>query len=135
MSQVKIRAALETALNAMSPSLSTAWENVAFSPPASSVPYQRAFLLFAEPDDPEAGHALHIERGIFQINLLYPLQSGDGTARARADLIKATFYRSRSFTSGGVTVSIEKTPEAGQGTVDGDRWLIPVKIRFFTQIT
>lgn len=135
MSQIKIRAALETALNAILPAIDTAWENVSFNPPASSTPYQAAFVLFAEPDDPEAGHALHIERGILQINLKYPLQTGDGTARARAELIRTTFYRGRSFTSDGVTVSVENTPEAGQGTVDGDRWLIPVKIRFKSQIT
>lgn len=134
MSQVKIRAALEVALNAIAPALATAWENSAFVPPAASVPYQQAFMLFAEPDDPEAGHAVHIQRGIFQINLLYPIGVGDATARARAKVLIDTFYRSRSFTSGGVTVSVERTPEAGQGTVDGDRWLIPVKIRFFSQI-
>lgn len=135
MSQVKIRAALETALAAMAPALSTAYENVPYTPPASSVPYQRVFLLFAEPDDPEAGHVLHVERGFMQINLMYPLGVGDATARARAKLIQDTFYRGCSFTSGGVTVSVERTPEAGQGTVDGDRWFIPVKVRFSAQIT
>lgn len=135
MSQVKIRAALETALAAMTPALDTAWENVAYTPPASSTPYQSAFILFAEPDDPEAGNSLHVERGIFQINLKYPLQAGDGAARARAELIQSTFYRGRSFTYSGVTVSVERTPEAGQGTVDGDRWFVPVKIRFLSQIT
>lgn len=135
MSQTKIRAALEAALAAMLPAITTAWENVSFTPPASTTPYQEAFTLFAEPEDPEAGHALHIQRGIFQINLKYPLGAGDATARARAKMLIDTFYRSRSFTSGGVTVSVEKTPEAGQGTVDGDRWLIPVKIRFFAQIS
>jgi hypothetical protein len=135
MSQIKIRAALETALAAIAPALSTAWENVAFTPPASSVPYQCAFVMFAEPDDPEAGRTMYFERGIFHINLLYPLGAGDATARTRAKLIKDTFYRGRSFTSGGVTASVEKTPDAGQGSVDGDRWLIPVKIRFTSQIT
>lgn len=134
MSQVKIRAALETALAAMTPALSTAYENVAFTP-VPGTPYQRAFLLPAEPDNPEAGHVVHIARGIFQVNLMYPLQAGDSTARTRAELIRTTFYRSRSFTSGGVTVSVEKTPEAGQGTPDGDRWMIPVKIRFVSQIS
>lgn len=134
MSQVSIRAALEVALAAISPALETAWENHAFTPPAPSVPYQRAFVLFAEPSDPEAGNAIHFERGIFQINLMYPLQAGDSTARARAEAIRTAFYRGRSMTSGGITAVVEKTPEAGQGTVDGDRWFIPVKIRFFAQI-
>lgn len=134
MSQIKIRAALETALAAMSPSLTTAYENVPFTPPASSSPYQRAFVMFAEPDDPEAGHSMHIERGIFQVNLLYPLQAGDSTARARAEAIKTTFRRGATFTKDSINTVVEKTPEAGQGTPDGDRWMIPVKIRFSAQI-
>lgn len=135
MSQIKIRAALETALAAITPAIATAYENIPFTPPAADVPYQAAFVLFAEPENPEAGNAINLQRGIFQVSLLYPLQVGDSTARARAELLRTTFYRGRAFTNGGVTAIVEKTPEAGQGTVDGDRWFIPVKIRFVSQIT
>jgi len=131
MSQVAIRKALETALNAMSPALPTAWENAAFVTPDPSAPYQRAFLLFAAPDDDELGNANHTERGIFQINLLYPLQTGDKDARTRAELIKTTFARAKSFSNSGISTIIERTPEASGGMVDGDRWLVPVKCRFF----
>jgi hypothetical protein len=133
MSQILIRAALETALAAITPALATSWENVAFSPPASSVPYQRAFLMFAEPDNSEFGSA-HREQGVFQVSLMYPLQAGDGAVRARAELIRRTFYRGSSFTNGGVTVSVTHTPEIGAGTVDGDRWFVPVKSRFISNI-
>lgn len=130
MSGVKnIRIALETALAAMAPSLATAWENTAFAPPASSVPYQRAYILFSTPDNQEFG-ASHIQQGIFQINLLYPLQAGPADAADRAELIRASFRRGFSFTNSGVTVNITRTPEVGQGLPDGDRWLVPVKVRF-----
>ena len=36
MSSVKVKAALETALAAMTPALVTAWPNVAFTPPLDS---------------------------------------------------------------------------------------------------
>ena len=134
MSQVKVRTALEETLAAMTPALATALENVRFTPPAANVPYQKAFVLFAEPDDPEAGHSLHFERGIFQVTLMYPLQTGDGTARARAEAIRAIFYRGASFTNSGITVVVVNTPEAGQGVVEDGRWSIPVKIRFLAQI-
>lgn len=133
MSQVAVRAALETALNAMNPALSTAWENAAFTPPASSTPYQRAFVMFAEPDNAEFGRA-HRQQGIFQVTLCYPLQAGDAAARARAASIMSTFYRGSSFTSGGVTVTIARTPYAGAGAVEGDRWIVPVKIPFITGV-
>jgi hypothetical protein len=118
----------------MSPALATAWENIAFTPPASSVPYQRAFILFAEPDNSEFG-ANYTDQGIFQVSLCYPLQAGDATARTRAGLIRTTFARGLTFTSGGTTVTIQRTPEIGQGQVEGDRWVIPVKIRFYSRGT
>ena len=132
MSQTAIRAALETALDAMSPSLITAWENVAFTPPASSTPYQRAYVLFATPENAVIGNEW-IERGLFHVALCYPLQAGDAAARARVALLRTTFYRSRTLTSGSTNVIIERTPDAGGGTADGDRWVVPVRIRWFSQ--
>lgn len=128
MSTAKIRAALETRLDAVNPPLATAWENMAFVPPAATVPYQRAFILWATPVNQEFGSS-HFEEGIFQVNLLYPLQTGAKAATARAELLRAAFMRGSSLTSSGVTVSIVSTAEISQGTVDGDRWLQPVKIR------
>lgn len=135
MSQIKIRAALETALSAISPALSTAWENVPFQAPAADMPYQQVFLLFAAPENPEAGNSIHIQKGIMQVSLRYPLLAGDGVARARAELIQTAFYRGRSMTNGGVVTVVESTPEIGQGISDEGRWFIPVKIRFVAQIT
>lgn len=132
MSVVKIRTALETALNSMSPAVSTAWENVAFTPVAGTA-YQRVDVLFAEPANEEYG-AGHREQGYMQVKLMYPLQVGTGTVAARAELIRTTFYRGASFTSGGVTVIVERTPEVSPGSVEGDRYAIPVKVRFFANI-
>lgn len=135
MSQALIRAALETALNGMSPAVITSWENVAFTPPASTVPYQRVTLLFAEPADPVMGNALHVEQGILQVSLCYPLQQGDAAVRARVGLIRDTFYRTLTLTSGGTSVIISRTPEAGNGSAEADRWVVPVRIRWFSNAT
>lgn len=129
MSIVKVRAALETALNSMSPALATAWENNAFTPPASTVAYQKAFVLPATPDNPEYGSS-YSENGIFQITLMFPLQTGTGAAAERAELLRATFPRGASFINSGVTVRIMRTPEISAGTVEGDRFSVPVKVRF-----
>lgn len=131
MSAVKIKAALETALNGMT-ALSTNWENTAFLPVAGNA-YQQVNILFAEPDNVEYGRT-HRELGYMQCKLMYPLQAGTATATTRAELIRSTFYRGASFTASGVTVIIERTPEIGAGSVEGDRWAIPVKIRFFANI-
>lgn len=129
MSLVLIRAALETALAAISPPLATAYENAPYTP-AVGTPYQRVFMLAADPLNPEMGTHT-IERGYLQISLAYPLNAGPGAAGARAELIRNTFYRGRSFTAGGVTVIVEKTPEVSPAIIEADRYVLPVKVRFF----
>ena len=128
MSVVAIRAALETALNGMT-ALATAYENAPYMPVAGT-PYQQVHILFADPDNLEYG-SRHRELGYMQVKLMYPLQVGTATVAARAELIRTTFYRGASFTSSGVTVIVEKTPEVGSGQVEGDRWAVPVRVRFF----
>ncbi len=129
MSLVSVRAALETKLNAMTPSISTAWENLPFTPVAGTA-YQAAYLLPATPDNSTLGDGFYRAIGIFQISLFYPLQAGAGVAAARAELIRAAFKRGTTMTSGSVKVIVDRTPEIGQGRVDGDRWHVPIKIRW-----
>ena len=133
MSLASVRIALENKLNAMTPALSTAWENVPFTP-VSGTPYQAAYLLPATPANPTMGDGYYREQGIFQVTLMYPLQAGPKTAADRAELIRAAFKRGTSMTSGGITTIIERTLEIGQGRVDGDRWALPVKIRWYAGI-
>jgi hypothetical protein len=135
MSTVKVKAALEMALDAMVPALATAWPNVAFTPPIdSSTPWQRADVLFAAPEDLEIGSTYHREQGVFLVTLSYPLQTGTGAAQTRAELLRGIFFRGATFTNAGVVVTIEQTPEIPAGFADGDRWVVPVKVRFFANI-
>ncbi len=133
MSLPSVRTALETALNAMTPALVTAWQNKPY-PPIEGTPYQKAFILTAEPGNAEYG-PYYQERGIFQVTLMYPLMTGSAAAEARGELLRTTFARGNSFVSGSVTVMIERTPHIGQGLVDDDRWAVPIKIRFFANVS
>ena len=132
MSIINVRAALQSKLNGMSPSLDTAWENFKYDP-VDDVPYQVAYVIRSV-ENPTMGDDFHRLMGIFQINLYYPLKEGTATAEARAELIKTTFKRGTSMTSGGITTRIDRTPEIPQGRADGDRWMIPVKIRWYADI-
>ena len=134
MSAVEIGAALETALAAMSPELATAYENVEFDKPIATTPYQKVNILFATPDNLVYG-STYQEMGIMQVTLMYPIQEGVGDAMARAELLRTTFYRGSSFTSGGSTAIIHKTPEIGLGFIDGERYSLPVKIKFYSNAT
>ncbi len=129
MSIVLVRAALEAKLNAMTPILAIAWQNVGYTP-VTGTPYQAAHLLPATPSNPTVGDGFYREQGIFQISLFYPLLTGAQAAEARAQLIRTTFKRGTAMTSGSVKVLVDTTPEIGQGMVDNDRWHILVKIRY-----
>lgn len=134
MSAVSCRAALEFALNAISPALSSAWENDAFTP-VTGTPFQRVNLLLARPINEEDG-ARHIEHGFMQVTLCYPQNAGPSAAATRAELIRDTFYRGAGFTSGSVTVRIDATPEIMPGYIDAAiaRYCVPVRVRFFAPI-
>lgn len=136
MSQANIEGALEAAIRTMAlpagvtdPDKFTAWRNNAFATPAVTVPYQEVLFIYADPDNIEFG-ANFQEVGYMQINLMYPLQTGTGAARARGQLLRTTFARGNTFTLNGETVTINRTPTVSDGFVDGDRWRVVVKIRF-----
>lgn len=129
MTQALVEAALETALNGMSPALATAWRNVPYTPVAGT-PYRQVAFLHAEPDNPVFG-AGYIARGYMQIDLYYPAGTGPAAARAYAETLRTTFERGNSFTASGTTVIIDRTPSISDGSLDGDRWRVTVKIRFY----
>lgn len=132
MSRAKIRAALEGALNSMTPALATAWENASYAP-VTGTPYQAAFILMPEPVNIEIGTAYR-QDGYMQVNLLYPLNAGPAAAEARAELIRTAFPRAASFTVSGVTVHITTTVHIGNGRTESDRYFLPVRIPFHAHL-
>lgn len=133
MSVVKIRAALETALAGMTPVVPIAYENAAFVPVAG-VPYIKAYLLSATPQNPTMGDGYYREVGYMQCTLMYPIQAGTGAAAARAEAIQSLFKRGSVFSNGGVDVKVMATPSITTGQIDGDRWALPVKIPYQAEI-
>jgi hypothetical protein len=133
MSRPKIRRALEAAVAALSPALATQWENKAYSP-IEGTPYQRVWLIWAEPLNDEFGKAC-MEQGTLDISLRYPIDAGPVDAEARAELIREAFPRGASFTSGGLTTTITRTAEIATGAIAEGRYIVPVRIRFHTYLT
>ncbi|PHY18490.1 phage tail terminator-like protein [Caulobacter sp. BP25] len=134
MSSVSIREALETAVAAMTPPLATAWENAAFSPTADT-PYQRVAMAFAKPLNSEYGRGFQ-ERGYMRIDLVYPGGQGVSAVAARADLIRATFFRGATFTANGFATTIAGTPAILPGVNDdqGD-YVVQLRVPFIASIT
>ena len=113
MSIESIKAALETALNGLSPSLDTAWENMNFAPPSMGTPWQECKISFLEPNNTTIASGYHREVGVMSVVLHYPPNAGSKDAFARAEMIRTLFYVGATFSYGGVTTQIDKTPRIG----------------------
>jgi hypothetical protein len=133
MTQNAIRDALENALAAIQPVLDTVHGNEEYAPVAGR-PYQEVYVMFATPANPTMGDGFYQELGVLQVNLQYPTGVGSAEATERAELIRQTFKRGSSFSADGITVQIDKTPEASSGIVDGDRWKVVVRAPFHADI-
>lgn len=128
-----VRVALETQLATITPAIETAYENMPFLPTVD-VPYQQVTLLAAAPNNIEIGPA-YVEQGIFQVNLFFPKDAGAAAVTTQAELIRAAFPFRSSLVSGGVTVNIVGTPEIGPARVDGDRFMVPVKVKWQARVS
>lgn len=133
MSIVLIRAALETALQQVNADIDIAWENRTYVP-QPDVPFLKVWLLPAKPSDITMGKGYRREQGIFQVNVSYPNQEGPRDAAERAELIRSSFPRGATFTSGGVTVAIGGTPEIVTGMPIADHYQVPVRIPYWANI-
>lgn len=125
MSQQGIRGALQSQLMTLGWADQTAWEDRHFSP-TGGVPYQIVRTLFAEPNSYSVGEGA-FERGIFQVTLAYPLNSGVGVSTTRAEAIRAAFPNKLNL--GGV-VKVMRKPEITRLGADDDRDLTVIRIRF-----
>lgn len=134
MSLLQIRQVLEMQLATVLPALDTANENFRFQPSAN-VPYQRLDLLPAETSNPSFGDNFRRESGIFQVMLCYPIFFGSANALTQAELICLAFRRGSSFTAGGITVQIDRTPTVASAIIDADRYCVPVRVRYFANVT
>lgn len=134
MALVEIRQALETHLNALTPSISTAWENIAFTP-VNGTPYQRVNLVIADTQNPTMGDSHYRLVGFMQVTLCYPINGGAKTASQRADLLVNHFKRGVDLSPvSSIKTLIHKTPKIEAPMIDGDRYKLPVSIYFSTDI-
>lgn len=127
MSQVLIAKAFEDRLDALSPAISTAKDNVNFTPVVGA-PYQDTALLPASPDNSTQGAGHFKEIGLFQVMLCYPKGTGAGDARARAELTKTHFKRGTTMTESGLIIIVISTPTIAPAFIDGDRYKLPISI-------
>jgi hypothetical protein len=128
MTQAIIRAAFETRLDAWATAngLTVAWENRAFSPPATA--YARAKLLPARTDDLFFDGTGRDASGLFEVALYMPLGGGPGAGEALVASLDAAF--AVSFTQSGLRVTLLTPMSAAAGVQVANRFVIPVSAEY-----
>lgn len=126
MSIALIQAALEKRLQTLAPNLPTAWENVTFTPPSSM--WQRVNHLINAPRDLALERTLRMDRGIFQVTVHAPINTGRLAAMQRAELIRGHFAPVLMLTEGAVRVDIVDTPRIASPMADEPWWAVPVSV-------
>lgn len=126
MSIAAIQSALEKRLLALTPQLPTAWENVTFTPPSSM--WQRVNHLINVPRDLALERTLRMDRGIFQVTVHAPINTGRLAAMQRAELIRDHFAPVLMLTEGAVRVDIVDTPRIASPMPDEAWWAVPVSV-------
>lgn len=132
MSNNRIKQLCETRLKTLAPDFPTAWENVNFKPPVG--PFQVPTFLFADPDLKGSADAPYIQRGYMIVTLAYPTNQGGGAAQVKAESIRDYFYAGTTIVGETFNVVVETVPDISNGAVEGDRFIIRVRIRFFAHI-
>lgn len=124
-----IRASLQNALDAIAPTIATAWEDVAFTP-TSGTPYQSVSFVFSDPENKDSSSAYR-QGGFMQVTLRYPTGSGPTDAEERAIAIRAAFPRGMTLIYGDILTTIETTPAIVSAPTEGEWLLRIVRVRFY----
>lgn len=124
-----IKKALEKHLAALTPSISTAYEALSFTP-VPGTPYQKVQISTQRPENPTLGDDYYRDRGEFQVFLCYPTNKGTGEVLTRAELLREHFKRGTTLVEGGATVLITRTPQIAGTAIIGDRVIVPVLITY-----
>ncbi|WP_368640481.1 phage tail terminator-like protein [Castellaniella ginsengisoli] len=128
-----IRAAFEKTLAdwaaAQTPKIPVAYENVAFTPPATG-PYLRCFLLPADTADNTMAGQLSEYRGLFQVNVVCPAGTGPTAAEALTAAITALYPAKSRLSFGGQAVMIATPMRERPALQDVNAFVIPMDCKY-----
>lgn len=132
MSLKRIRAAYEGRLAAWaaarSPALTVAYENAPFTVPSGV--YLRAFVLPADTVSDDLAGVLTTYRGIFQVSVIAPINTGPGAALGIADELAALFLANARLTVSGLTVQQITPCSIAPALQDATSYIVPVSFQF-----
>ena len=124
------RLAFEEAINAISPTISTKYEQVKDFTIVVGTPYQELYDIPASNDHLFIDNSEFEGLGIFQITLKYPSGVGMKSVSNRAELYVSSFPVGRKLTKNGDIITVLQTPKVNNLGVDGDRVIVAVSINY-----
>ena len=136
MSMTDARTALAQAFvdGGFFPNEDVAWENVKFEPRVGNKPWARFTFMPTEPLVASLGQdGLDQENGFFQVDLNYPLGTGDAAAMSLYDDMRSVFKAGNRFTENGQVVVIQscgRTP----GREFGGYYRVTVTVYFYAML-
>lgn len=131
MSQKIIRSLYEARLAtwaaARVPALTVAYENTPFTQPVGA--FLRAFVLPADTIAEDIAGVLRTYRGVFQVSVAAPINSGSGAALGIADELAALFVLNARLTS---TITVQQiTPTTiAPALQDATHYTVPVSFQY-----
>lgn len=125
---LEIKRCFETKIGTVTPTISTAYEGIAFTPTVGTA-YQELFLLPAGNEDEYINENIYRSYGIFQITLKYPLLKYKDMLD-RVKLYLDTFARGTSMINNSIRVKVKSTPVVRNLGQDSDRLVYVISINY-----
>jgi hypothetical protein len=124
--------ALRNRLNGLTfdPPLPIAWPNFAFDPPPTT--YLKVDILWnRNVNRGIAANSATERRGIYQVTVVAPANTGIVAPTNIAGVVAAHFTRGTPLNRDGIKVKIEGEPSLGPPLPSGDRIRLPISIGFY----
>jgi hypothetical protein len=132
MAIIEIKRAAERKLQALTPSIPTAWESVSFEPSVGL--YQRVQFTIQTPDDPVLGTGFHRERLQMQVFVIGASNKGTSEVITRAELIREHFKKGLVLQEGNIKIHVLRTPQVAGTTIASERIVCPVIIQLVAEV-
>lgn len=132
MAIIQVKRAAERKLNALTPTVPTAYEGVTFNPPTGL--YQRVQFTIQRPDDPVLGTGFYRERMTMQVFIVGASNKGTAEIINRAELVRELFKKGTVFTEDNVHIHVLRTPQIAGTTIASDRIICPVLIELVAEV-
>jgi hypothetical protein len=125
-----ISAALDNKLNtfAAANNIPVAWENIGYKPIIGTM-FLRPTLLPGDTDSPGLSYTSALDHiGVYQVDVISPIDKGKGQAITTADLVATAFPRGE-LVYNGKTVTIKQASRR-PGSRDNAWYIVPVIINY-----